>query len=134
MKRPKTAYGVLAYVQRLILAEPLRYDQHQTLLFDAHHGYEYLKAPPCGTVGCRAGWATMVISPDPRRIHDPVMYAQRKLGLTDSQGDDLFGSSACGATIPQTRAHARAGAKGIATFLKRYSKQLRATRIGGPNG
>ena len=129
MKRPKTAYGVLAYVRRLILAEPLRYNQHETLLFDVRDDNPFAEPPPCGTVGCRAGWVTMVISPTPRRIHDPIMYAQHKLGLTESQADTLFSGQACGVTRPQTRAHARTGAKGIATFLKRYSKQLRAKRI-----
>ncbi len=69
--RAKTAYGVLSEVRRLILDEPLRYDQ-TVLLVRRDEGYSRpMGFPKCGTVGCRAGWVTELCARYPESVLDP---------------------------------------------------------------
>ena len=52
--KAKTAHELLGEVRRIILAEPLRYDQTSTLMYvDPKEKPD--RYPACGTVGCVAG-------------------------------------------------------------------------------
>lgn len=132
--KAKNAYELLAEIRSLILSDPLVYNQRITVdryepnsvIYD--WGGERL-APACGTVGCRAGWVSELVSPRPRRLKDVVLYAKKVLGLSDDQADDLFDMNACYGTLPGTRDHASAGAKGLTRFMKKNRKQLLAKRI-----
>lgn len=50
------------------------------------------KAPPCGTVGCIAGWAALLTAKDPKRVADNTAETRgrRALGLTRDQASVLF--------------------------------------------
>jgi hypothetical protein len=125
--RAKTAYGVLSEVRKLILQEPLRYDQTNILSFKEIDN-EYDTYPSCGTVGCIAGWITVLTCPKPKRETFPWDYAVDRLGLTWEQSIALFTAVAADGE-GQTRYHARSGAEHIARFQKKFEKQLRAKRI-----
>jgi hypothetical protein len=125
--RAKTAYGLLSEVRKLILTEPLRYDQNELLVFEDSDNW-YGEFPSCGTVGCRAGWVIMLKSIEPKRVFDIWDRAEKILGLTEGQASELFTS--LGATGKgQSIEHARSGAQGIVEFQKKYSTQLRAKRV-----
>jgi hypothetical protein len=127
----KTAYGLLSEIRRLILAEPLRYNQGAWLTFrDA--GRVYDQAPACGTVGCVAGWVCALKADDPgaveQRWRGVEDFARRTLRLTERLSDELFNGDVAGVDY-QTKGHARRGARHIARFQKRYAAQLKATRV-----
>lgn len=144
----KTAYGLLGEVKREILAEPKLYDQ-TSLAAEAPLGAS------CGTAFCRAGWVVAlkgkltawegIIFPNTLpsqmiggRTSSPRggspgeeniwNYAQRVLGLTFAQADELFGGSEVPG-VPGSQSHARKGAAGIERFRRKYAKQLRATKV-----
>jgi hypothetical protein len=128
------AYDLLKEVRDLILEDPRRYNQRTTL---NHYppGVQWTEgprrqpilAPPCGTVGCRAGW---VVELTRSRTQYVVRGAQDILGLTDAQAETFFAAAAA-AGWAGTPEHARSGAYGITAFLKKHAKQLKAKRIGG---
>lgn len=75
--KPKTAYGLLMAVKRVILAEPKRVNMD--LWLDKHVTPENSgdSAPACGTVGCIAGWCKAVMG---RRLPAHVV-THRLLGF-----------------------------------------------------
>lgn len=130
--RAKTAYGVLGEVMRLIEEEPRRYNQQDVLFYLPKDESERLPSdPPCGTIGCVAGWVHTLTSS--RRLAYPSLVLQRAarvLGLNHHLQAELFGGSAVGGT-PQTKAHAKNGVRHIAAFRERYKELLLAQRIRG---
>jgi hypothetical protein len=127
----KTAYGLLSEVRRLILAEPKRYNQTDTISFRDRPdcwSIDTGKWPACGTVGCVAGWVTMLKSPDRAELYDVLAPAAQILGLDSEQRHELFRGSAAGISS-QTVAHAKAGARHIAQFQQKYAKQLKAKAV-----
>lgn len=83
--------------------EPRRLDMHQALAPARYLDDE--KQPPCGSVGCLAGWRVAMINPQlfNSRVTDRMSAeyigfdwdsveerAQVSLGLTDEQADRLF--------------------------------------------
>jgi hypothetical protein len=136
--RAKTADGLLGEIERIILEEPKRYNQHETLLLEKRDGdgtsdglYEEEKVeyPSCGTIGCVAGWVVALKRRRPERVPDVIAVADEILGLRDYQSSELFSSYAAGVGKPQTGAHARGGAKHIRKFRRKYRDQLRAKKV-----
>lgn len=126
----KTAYALLSAVKKAILDEPKRYTQKLYILH-ASDPDDCLMAvrgmPPCGTVGCVAGWVTTL-----RGVKAPYervsQAAARILGLDGSQAGRLFLADAVTGT-PQTAAHAKNGAAHIERFQKEYAAQLKAKKL-----
>lgn len=128
VSRAKTAYGLLSEIRKLILEEPRRYNQWDTLSTgrDTQHYYGP-EAPPCGTVGCVAGWVVALKKPHSRSITGP---ATEILGLIGSQDVHLFGASQAGPRASDSlKSHAKRGAAHIAKFQKKYAAQLKAKRV-----
>lgn len=68
--RPTTALQLLQTVRALVLAEPKRLDMEHWVRQDDKQGLVsasacYDAVPECGTVGCIAGWCTIVAGYDP---------------------------------------------------------------------
>lgn len=129
VSRARTAYGLLSEIAALALAEPKRMRMSVTLLRDdpasAPNFY-----PACGTVGCIAGWTTVLkgLRTDP--FGGVLSSAARTLGLIGEQEDDLFCDvPLCSATNQQTVAHAKAVARHIREFQKKYRHQLLAKKV-----
>lgn len=152
--RAKTAWGHLLHVRRLIEAEPKRYDQgdwidrktNDSLVLD--EAKQHQKFPACGTVGCLAGWTVISLTGHNRFRRPSVRgHAERALGLTNQQAVELFDGNAVnntyyndqiargldpdyGADIPgQTKRHLKFGLKHLDAFMKKYKKQLKATKL-----
>ena len=138
--KARTAYGLLSQVKQLILEEPKRYNQGIFISKRSNGAYNPEEYPACGTIGCVAGWVTMLV--DPREDEDmnwywfePTKIAQKALGLEGYQCDLLFDGDAVDALAgwktpaEGTRAYARLGARHITRFQKRYEKQLKAKKI-----
>ena len=130
-KRFKTAYDMLGHIAKLGLAEPKRMAMGEVLV---RRGSAYppdLGYPKCGTVGgCIAtGW-THVLSPSPPRCFIFFHRRQATLGLSTHQRGELFCNEVlCNQSRQQTPAHARAVARHIAKFQKKYAAQLKATKL-----
>jgi hypothetical protein len=135
VSKAKTAYGLLSEIRKLILEEPKRYDQSSWLLNDEDmFGFKYgseaaVAVPACGTIGCVAGWVTVLKRRKPRNFLIAIEAADI-LGLTLTQRTSLFSPKACGdrEKIGPDR-HADRGAAHIARFQKRHAKQLKAKRV-----
>lgn len=141
--KAKTAFGLLGEVRKIILAEPKRYNQGDSISVrrprnDGGDESEYW--PACGTIGCVGGWVYALKYPGRVRfmqrtsrypIKNPLDAAQEVLGLTDAQASTLFYSSAAGALDWEQgrKNHARRGAAHIARFQKKYAKQLKGTSV-----
>lgn len=125
--RATNAYQLLEDVRQIILAEPKRYNQ-MTILRRGR-GLDWTpieERPACGTIGCVAGWVTVLNSP---RSHNPITAAQRILGLDEDQLSQLVRGDAAGLRNGRLTAHAHRGAAHIAHFLKQHAKQLKAKRV-----
>jgi hypothetical protein len=128
--RAKNAYDLLTEVKELILADPRRYDQGTYI--ERHGGVKnarvIIEYPPCGTVGCVAGWVATLKRGRRFTYGTAGPIAEDILGLDQIQANDLFSGDA--APYPaQTRDHAKAGARHITAFQKRYREQLKAHRL-----
>lgn len=126
--KAKTAYGLLSEVRTLILAEPLRYNQHDWLSRKEDHGDLRIRFPACGTVGCVAGWVATLKAGRKFSWMDSDVIAAPLLGLSEFQAHELFRASAADGS-PQTIQHAKSGAKHIAAFQKKYRTQLLAKKV-----
>jgi hypothetical protein len=135
VSKAKTAYGLLSEIRKLILEEPKRYDQENTLNTgrDAKEIYGAL-APSCGTVGCVAGWVAALKAPRRVNHEDPLDVADEILGLGDNDINcwELFDGDKAGVrwiTEKSIAKHAERGAEHIAKFQKKYAAQLKARRV-----
>lgn len=130
--KAKTAYGLLGEIRALIVAEPKRYNQRDTLAIrgtEITGGYDDETFPRCGTIGCVAGWVTMLTAKDPSRVEDVVGFAQRTLGLDGEQEYALFNSEAAGRTRGGSQEHAQSGADHIASFQRKHRTQLLVKKV-----
>lgn len=102
MKKTKPNVPLLRQIMRLWKAQPKRLRMEEFLIVGVppHHG-----GPPCGTIGCIAGWASvlkekmnlgkgatlvtaaLVAQNEPQTMHN---LGREALGLTDAQADRLF--------------------------------------------
>lgn len=102
MKKLKINTRLLRRVQKHILAEPQRYDQDKVLIVPEDYYYNPIRKPACGTVGCIAGWATLLAdgkkeiseTPSPFQISRTYEHARKLLGLDEEQFQRLCGFSA----------------------------------------
>lgn len=126
-----TAYELLSEIRHLILAEPKRFDQtHWLTQRVGLASYTPKQYPACGTVGCVAGWVRVLKRPHATEsTADTPFVARRVLKISKDKSFELFAGAACGATKGQTLSHAKAGAKHIAKFQRKYAKQLKRTRV-----
>lgn len=89
MKEQKRKLNVrlLRRIQKHILAEPRRLNMRDwnTTLRDPRNLPDEM--PPCGTVGCIAGWATMLSGKKPRTRHGFARMGCELLGITGWSGD-----------------------------------------------
>lgn len=133
--KARTAYALLTEIQGLILAEPKRYNQHDTLCVKGIRSGINSSRPPkgypkCGTVGCVAGWVCALKHPhaNSRGWFDVLGQAERILGLTPSQRWMLFSGGAADGKA-QTGEHAKSGAAHIKRFQRKYAAKLKAKRV-----
>jgi len=127
--KAKTAYGLLSEIRKFILDEPKRYDQHHWLIRRDIEAPSEFDFPECGTTACIGGWVATLKKPDAIRSRwsvEPI--AADILGLDGDQAFELFSEFAV-AGEPQTKNHARRGARHVAKFQKKYAKQLKAKRV-----
>lgn len=129
--RAKTAWGLLQDVKRAIRDEPKRADMNVfTQKRDQEDG-----GPQCGTVGCIAGWVSLLATgkrvnnefPAIKLLGDDVEY--------QTVGDDChhvfnagFGDN-CSTTKPGTRKHANAVIARINKFMRINAKVLKARKL-----
>lgn len=139
--KAKTAWGLLADVKRAILAEPKRADMgvFRRTVRPEHGG------PACGTVGCFAGWVTLLHNPrwpaPPSSVWEPSPIANKAheiLGegcnfyTVPGPDDYVFNSGdgdACQRTRAGTKAHARAVVARIDKFMRVNAKVLKAKKV-----
>lgn len=119
--RAKTAYGLLSDIAKLALQEPKRMAMAEWMMDERRDSAPDRGFPKCGSVGCIGGW-TEALRPRNR--------ADQTLGLSIAQEDELFYDPklTC-ADHQQTVAHAKAVARHIAKFQRKYAKQLKAKRV-----
>lgn len=135
--KAKTAYGLLSEVRRLILKQPLRYCQARYIARVGSNGrdvdqigptHSVMYAPPCGTVGCVAGWIATLARGNNFNYGETGPIAEQVLGLDFEATLELFKGGAVKGPA-QTPEHATNGAAHIAAFQKKYSKELRAKQL-----
>jgi hypothetical protein len=83
-KKPKTAYGLLRAIQKVMREEPRRVYMGEWLVQGKdnirHRFAEDFNAPTCNTVGCIAGWGKVLAKP--RSKEDPDTLMAKLLGFT----------------------------------------------------
>lgn len=136
--KAKTAFGLLSEIRKIILAEPKRYNQHDTLrtTVSPRDGVGEIY-PSCGTIGCVGGWVWVLKHPRLARrptgkYVDFLEAAREILGLDRRQSGRLFDGDAAGElgwALESRREHAKRGAAHIAKFQARNAAQLKRTRV-----
>lgn len=119
--KAKTAYSLLSDIVKLTVDEPRRM-RMQSWGGDIGNA-EFLapsKRPACNTVGCIGGWTT-VLRPGPT--------AEKVLGLTGEQADELFFGPLCADPNQGSPNHARKVVALIRKFQKKYRAQLLKTKV-----
>lgn len=140
LSKAKTAYGLLRDVQKAVRQEPKR--ANMGTFTDRIDPTQYNNAPACGTVGCVAGWISilggqgMVEDDAPARklLGDGVKYHFNygSLEFSDDGYHYVFnsgGGDACASTSPGTREHAEAVVARIERFIQGNLKALKARRL-----
>jgi hypothetical protein len=130
-----TGRELLLQIRELILAEPLRLDMDSWITAFAGEGSSYHKTlPACGTVGCIAGWAAVLLRPAQNVTQSDLFdfadfHMASLLGLDNEHTYDQcplfcaapmrqFGEMDIGQ--PGTVQHAAIIAKRIDTVLERF--------------
>lgn len=130
--RARTAFGLLSEIQKIILAEPKRYDQTDVLSLksDSGVGSDDKYFPSCGTVGCVAGWVAVLKVPHAEKLGsgNMMLHAEDILGISSEQADVLFCGDAAG-DVSNRAAHAKRGARHIEKFKNLHAAQLKAQRV-----
>lgn len=135
--RSKDPVVILRTVAKAILQEAKRYNQGVWVVHkDDAHGYPYTKGnnpfyddvdefPSCGTVGCIAGWATVVTGNKPAHWNTVEDDARLILGLDLDSADELFNGGPAELTglKPGTKEYAKAGVERVRNFVKTYFKR-----------
>lgn len=135
--KAKTAWGLLRDVRKAILEEPKRANM-RTSIADRH---PHEGGPACGTVGCIAGWTTILAGKD-HDFQNTIRRARMILGqtldyYTVGRGDTIFGRDVfnsgegdrCQNTRPGTQAHADAVVKRLDKFMRINATALRKRRL-----
>jgi hypothetical protein len=124
--RAKTAYGLLSEIAKLALEEPKRMSMGFWIdrrVDDDGDEWQWRPSrgwPTCGTVGCIGGWTETL----------RAGYASDTLGIDGDQAEELFQDpDLCAAPNQQTTTHAKAVARHIAKFQKKYRAQLLAKKV-----
>ena len=136
--RGTTALGLLAAVKRAILAEPKRI--HMSTFGDRLSPNDNFNEPPCGTVGCFAGWISIlsgqgiVMSDIPaiRLLGNKLNYHTVGGFGKDGFGQSVFnsgGGDACAYTRNGTRNHAEAVVARIDQFIEFNRAALRRRKL-----
>lgn len=136
VSKAKTAFGLLSEVAKVALAEPKRIymglwggqkGNFSRLTSDVtSSGYENIglhidKRPACDTVGCIGGWTEAL---------KPGKAASLRLGLSPTQAECLFYPyRLCEEPNQGTLAHAKKVVAHIKRFQKKYSSQLKRTKV-----
>ena len=130
--KAKTAWGLCADVIRVIMAEPKRADIGSYITKESPKS----GGPACGTVGCFAGWLTLL-----KGGREGMSVGQHAVSLLGNNidyrtvgpnRDYVFNSGegdTCGTTIPGTLSHACAIAARIRKFMTVNEKALRARKV-----
>lgn len=141
ISKAKNAYDLLKDVQKVILAEPKRYNQgywgenlrdHGTpsevrkQIREHNLAFSLDKLPDCGTIACVAGWIHTL-----RRLPGDIRFceyaAQEQLGVDTFK---LFKSSALATdALSGTLAYAKAGVKHIQKFMDDHEDELKANLL-----
>lgn len=146
--RAKTAWGLLQDVKRAILAEPRRINMGLFVDTTADQLLPENKVPACGTVGCFAGWVSILGRPtgeeNRERIGGYDDYDATRILNGDDNEDSLnlftvgryrnyvFNGGLgdrCAKTKPGTVAHARAVVARINKFMRVNEKALKARKL-----
>lgn len=80
---------LLRHISRHIQEEPRRLDMNITLN-KLDRLAEIDDMPPCGTVGCIAGWACVLTDQIPNNFIHVLPTAMKAIGLSDIEADRLF--------------------------------------------
>jgi hypothetical protein len=145
----KTTLGLLRAVKRAILQEPRRANMGvYTCKLQPTTQY-FHPAPTCGTVGCFAGWVSILAgqglvdddAPAKRLLGDDLDYTFETAGWVRNYYGELvhptehvFNSGtgdACANTLPGTRAHAKAVAARIDRFIEKNYALLKGRKLPG---
>ncbi len=133
-----TAYGLLNAVIRVTLEDYRRIVMGIVCIrgryLEKEYRYSfYYHRPPCGAIGCIAGWTLILTNnTDLDELNMGVTYfARRLLGLSPNQEEELFyPHDLIHSRTSQTKEHAIAVIKHIRAFQKKYKEQLKATKLG----
>lgn len=135
VSRAKTAWGLMLDVRRAIKNEPKRADM--TTIAESRVGDD-VAVPPCGTVGCVAGWIQLLSGRSVNNAGNSTQPACAILGRRlnyQTVGPDkhyVFNSGdgdACEMTSPGTKAHAKAVIHRIDEFMAINKVGLKAKKI-----
>ncbi len=112
---------LLRRVQTAILEEPRKLNMN--VWMEKVPG-RHPNPPPCGTVGCIAGWAVALGAPEKRYLEDFRSYADEAsalLGLDEGCGSGLFYYAPSVRLSPGTLPYAEDVAARIDTYIEEYS-------------
>jgi hypothetical protein len=139
LSKAKTAYGLLRDVQKAVREEPRRANMGT---FTDKVDPEAYNAPACGTVGCVAGWISILggqgmvddDAPARRLLGDEVKYHFTRGSLEFNEGGYHYvfnggSGDACAQTAPGTPEHAAAVVDRIERFIQGNLKALKARRL-----
>ncbi len=146
--RGKTAWELLDFITWVIQREPLRYYQGNWVTLVENTNGDYSFMPACGTIGCIAGWADILVTgrkfllaelPVGRRTQE---RAAAILGLDVDQTQDLFNGQAIGKMREEldiaealssagSEVYAELGVLHIRRFMLANERKLRRTKVRG---
>lgn len=130
-KEVQSLDGIRPTMAKAVQPKPLRYDQRWWLDREGNSGEAMYTVtyPACGTVACVGGWVTLLTKTE--SAADSVFdTAMEILGLSRATAFRLFRANAVPENLrPQSLPYARAGARHIAKFQKKYATQLKAKRV-----
>jgi len=145
----KTTLGLLRAVKRAILEEPKRVNMGvYTCKLRPETTYSY-QAPACGTVGCFAGWVSILagqglvdddapakalLGEDLDYTFKAYSYRHNHFGELVRDTENVFNSGsgdACSDTRPGTRAHAKAVVARIDRFIEKNYDKLKGRKLPG---
>lgn len=127
VSKAKTAYGLLSEIAALSLAEPKRMRMGVFLATNVTSGDWGDEMPACRTIGCIAGWTTVLTKSGGGDVSEEARLA---LGLTTQQSVELFlYKRLCQSFGQGTARHSRRVVSHIRRFQKKYKAQLLAKKV-----
>lgn len=136
--KAKTAWGLLGDVKRAMLAEPKRVNMGVWIAKSADYA-EYPQ-PACGTIGCLAGWVSLLKGGCPsQHLMSVSEHAQELIGAADyytaPDDDGKPGYHIFNCDGPDLKGHigtatyAKSIMRRIDRFMKVNAKALKAKRV-----